>query len=106
MPTIHHAILIAAAGVAPAHSLRLIRNGAAKLEHAKAQELSALFSCPVIPTYSMTECMPIAQPPSTYRLEKPDSVGVLGVELITGSVRGRDVDIGNQRRGPDLDCII
>ena len=29
----------------------------------------------MLPTYSMTECMPIASPPPGYRLSKPGSVG-------------------------------
>ena len=67
----------------PRHHLRLFRSGASRLPHVDAERLAALFGCTVLPTYSMTECMPIATPPLAYRLEKPESVGVAadGIEI-------------------------
>ena len=57
--------------------LRVLRSGAAALPHAVAVGLARLFpqSC-VLPTYSMTECMPTCAPPLGYALHKPNSVGV------------------------------
>ena len=65
------------------HNLRLLRSGAAMLPHSDAQLLVTLFgpSICVLPTYSMTECMPIASPPLGYSLEKSGSVGKPMLEL-------------------------
>jgi len=70
-------------GQLPHHQLRVLRSGAAHLSHLLASELAKKFTCTVLPTYSMTECMPIASPPLTYRLDKPGSVGpaVKGVSV-------------------------
>jgi len=66
----------------PRHHLRVLRSGAAPLPHSHAEALANLFGCCVLPTYSMTECMPIAAPPLSYRLERPGSVGLpIGVQL-------------------------
>jgi acyl-coenzyme A synthetase/AMP-(fatty) acid ligase len=70
VPTIHSAVLLACPEPGD-HKLRLIRSGAAALPHKVAEELKGRFGCTVYPTYSMTECMPIAQPPAGYGLEKP-----------------------------------
>lgn len=56
--------------------LRLLRSGAAPLGHVDAVRLRSLFpGAEVLPTYSMTECMPIASPPRGYELDRPGSVG-------------------------------
>ncbi|WP_243614006.1 AMP-binding protein [Shimia aestuarii] len=57
--------------------LRAIRSASADLPNAMARDLADLFgdAVAVLPTYGMTEAMPIAAPPLTYRLEKPRSVG-------------------------------
>eukprot|EP00927_Polykrikos_kofoidii_P059070 TRINITY_DN5407_c0_g1_i4.p1 TRINITY_DN5407_c0_g1~~TRINITY_DN5407_c0_g1_i4.p1 ORF type:complete len:1170 (-),score=130.04 TRINITY_DN5407_c0_g1_i4:145-3618(-) len=77
-PTIHKAVAIYARALAqsPPHSLRLIRSGAANLADADAREMRGIFGCTVLPTYSMSECMPVAQPPVDYDLERPNSVGL------------------------------
>ena len=80
VPTIHmaaynYARTLGAAGAAPAHGLRFIRSGAAALSHADACALRDFWGVPVIPTYSMSELMPIAQPREGYRLQYPDAVG-------------------------------
>ena len=62
--------------LAPPHHLRVLRSGASPLPHADAARMAALFGACVLPTYSMTECMPIASPPLGYGLEHPESVGV------------------------------
>ena len=62
------------------HSLRMIRSGAAALLGPDAINLSTTFGgIPVIPTYSMSEQMPISQPPAGKTdmiTDKPGSVGV------------------------------
>lgn len=62
------------------HSLRMIRSGAAELLTRDAINLSSTYgNIPIIPTYSMSEQMPITQPPmGTYDMitDKPGSVGV------------------------------
>ena len=63
------------------HSLRMIRSGAAALPGPGAINLvtNAFGGIPIIPTYSMSEQMPISQPPNCKKdmiMEKPGSVGV------------------------------
>ena len=57
--------------------LRLLRNAGSALPHELALQLVGLFgpAVAVLPTYGMTEAMPIASPPADYRLERPGSVG-------------------------------
>lgn len=65
--------------------LRFIRSAGAELPHDLAVRLAEFFgpTVAVLPTYGMTEAMPIASPDISYRLEHPDSVGVVlpGVEI-------------------------
>jgi acyl-CoA synthetase (AMP-forming)/AMP-acid ligase II len=62
------------------HSLRMIRSGAAELLSRDAISLSSTYGeIPIIPTYSMSEQMPISQPPVgkvDMVFDKPGSVGV------------------------------
>ncbi|MDC0525811.1 AMP-binding protein [bacterium] len=58
-------------------TLRLLRSGAAHMPHNVALRLARLLGphgC-FLPTYSMTECMPIASPSIGYTLDRPASVG-------------------------------
>ncbi|MGR3512707.1 MAG: AMP-binding protein [Paracoccaceae bacterium] len=61
----------------PWPNLRALRNAGAELPPTLATGLAAFFGpdVAVLPTYGMTEAMPIAAPPPTYRLEQPGSVG-------------------------------
>ena len=61
-----------------APSLRIARSAAADLSHADALRLARLFgpTVAVLPTYAMTECMPVCSPPLSYRLERAGSVGL------------------------------
>lgn len=62
--------------------LRMIANAAGGLLPSLARELRQAFGAFVLPSYGMTECMPISSPPSNYRLEKPGTSGVaVGPEL-------------------------
>lgn len=90
VPTIHLALLRYVEGLpggtaAMKHRLRLIRSGAAALSHESALAMRKAWGCPIIPSYSMTECMPIAQCPHDYGLSKPGSVGIpcTGLKIIT-----------------------
>lgn len=84
VPTIH--MLVANhfrdSGEPPVHALRFIRSGAAALTTADHQRLSTTYGgIPVLGTYSMSEQMPISQPPRglpphVQIHEKPGSVGV------------------------------
>lgn len=62
------------------HSLRMIRSGAAALLGPDGKALAEAYGgVPVYPTYSMSEQMPISQPPlgrGNILVEKPGSVGV------------------------------
>ena len=52
--------------------IRLICNAAGALLPTLAQELRDVFGgCTVLPSYGMTECMPIASPLPSYQLERP-----------------------------------
>ena len=78
-PTMHHAILASKpADVDPSTQLQIgmICNAAGGLLPSLANELRATFNCAVLPSYGMTECMPIASPPVTYKLERPGCSGV------------------------------
>jgi len=62
--------------------LRMIANAAGGLLPSLARELRDVFKANVLPSYGMTECMPISSPPAAYQLEKPGTSGVaVGPEL-------------------------
>lgn len=63
-PTMHQVILgsMPVGGVKPP-KLRMIANAAGGLLPSLAQELRAVFGANVLPSYGMTECMPISLPP-------------------------------------------
>ncbi|MDJ1179178.1 condensation domain-containing protein [Roseofilum sp. BLCC_M91] len=97
VPTMHQAILeyaeqaIAQTGAAPQHSLRLIRNCSAALLPAIAERMAKAFNCEILPTYAMTESMPICSPQLGQGLAKHGSVGpAAGPQLIIGEVKEND----------------
>ena len=57
-------------------SLKMIANAAGGLLPSLAQELRDTFKAAVLPSYGMTECMPISSPPANYDLGKPGTSGV------------------------------
>ncbi|XP_006461692.1 hypothetical protein AGABI2DRAFT_70890 [Agaricus bisporus var. bisporus H97] len=79
-PTVHHAILSSR----PPHvnamkdsRMRMICNAAGGLLPSLATEMKETFGKAVIlPSYGMTECMPIASPPQDYQLERPGCSGI------------------------------
>jgi malonyl CoA-acyl carrier protein transacylase len=97
VPTMHQAILeyaeqaIAETGTPPNHSLRLIRNCSAALLPAIAERMAKAFNCEILPTYAMTESMPICSPQIGQGLAKHGSVGpAAGPQLIIGQVKEND----------------
>ncbi|KAF7353378.1 Peroxisomal-coenzyme a synthetase [Mycena sanguinolenta] len=78
-PTIHHAILTSKPeSIVPSRDLRIrmICNAAGGLLPSLAVDLQGTFQAVILPSYGMTECMPIASPPTTYRLERPGCSGI------------------------------
>ncbi|KAF8997871.1 AMP-dependent synthetase and ligase [Cyathus striatus] len=79
-PTIHHAILsVQPDGVNPEKdlSIRMICNAAGGLLPSLAVQLKEAFGgAVVLPSYGMTECMPIATPPVNYQLDRPGCSGI------------------------------
>ncbi|KAI9331586.1 hypothetical protein BDR26DRAFT_938321 [Obelidium mucronatum] len=70
-------------GVGFRTSIRMIANAGGGLPHSLAVRLREMFQgSTVLPSYGMTECMPIASPPMDYKLEKPGTSGVaVGPEI-------------------------
>ncbi|KAL0060241.1 hypothetical protein AAF712_012996 [Marasmius tenuissimus] len=79
-PTIHNAILASQPSqIIPSRHLaiRMICNAAGGLLPSLALDLKERFDgAVVLPSYGMTECMPIASPPTTYQLDRPGCSGV------------------------------
>ncbi|KAG7094621.1 putative NRPS-like protein biosynthetic cluster [Marasmius oreades] len=79
-PTIHNAILSSQpSDIIPSRDLRIrmICNAAGGLLPSLALDLKERFAgAVVLPSYGMTECMPIASPPKTYQLDRPGCSGV------------------------------
>ncbi|KAL7565853.1 hypothetical protein ACA910_007411 [Epithemia clementina (nom. ined.)] len=89
--------------------LRMIANAAGGLSPSLARELRQAFrGAHVLPSYGMTECMPITAPPATYQLEKTGTSGVaVGPELaILNVATGKPLQAGREGpicvRGPPL----
>lgn len=82
-PTMHTMILDAYKAFAerPAISLRFIANAAGPLLPSVAEEMRDIYSeaaggfCSIMPSYGMTECMPISSPPVGYNLDRPGTSG-------------------------------
>lgn len=88
-------------------SLRMIANAAGGLLPSLAQELRQTFSgVHVLPSYGMTECMPISSPPASYDLDRPGTSGVaVGPEMaILNTVTTQELPRGQEGpicvRGP------
>ena len=82
-PTMHMLILDSykQAEPKPTISLRFVANAAGPLLHSVAADMRDTFSAAagrfvsIMPSYGMTECMPISSPPVGFNLEKPGSSG-------------------------------
>ncbi|WP_415882955.1 AMP-binding protein [Neptuniibacter sp. QD34_54] len=88
VPTIHNATIrflndrsdsyLGPDGEWHAHNLRMVRSGAAALKEDDRELLKRTLGCDVATTYSMSEMMPISQPPITEEgwQQQPGAVGV------------------------------
>lgn len=56
--------------------MRLVCNAAGGLLPSLAVQLRDTFRCTVLPSYGMTECMPISTPPIGYTLDRPGTSGM------------------------------
>jgi long-subunit acyl-CoA synthetase (AMP-forming) len=65
---------------------------------AARQTQSVMRSLQILPSYGMSECMPISSPPATYQLEKPGTSGVpVGPEVaILNVVTGKELPVGTE----------
>ena len=80
--------------------LRMIANAAGGLLPSLARELRQVFRANVLPSYGMTECMPITSPPAHYQLEKPGTSGVaVGPEIAILNVKTMQT-LENGKEGP------
>jgi acyl-coenzyme A synthetase/AMP-(fatty) acid ligase len=80
-PTMHQIILQtgkAAMGEdeIKSYKLKMIANAAGGLLPSLAKEMQKTYGAIILPSYGMTECMPISSPPATYDLSKPGTSGV------------------------------
>lgn len=84
-PSMHSMILEESANRAEAlrsSRIRLVCNAAGGLLPSLACQIRDTFHCIVLPSYGMTECMPISTPPLDYRLERTGTSGVsVGPEI-------------------------
>lgn len=63
-------------------NLRMIANAAGGLLPSLAVQMRQTFRCAVLPSYGMTECMPISSPPADYDLGKPGTSGTCAMKSI------------------------
>ncbi|KAM0313069.1 hypothetical protein ACHAPQ_012115, partial [Fusarium lateritium] len=84
-PTMHSMIVSEASARPEALTksrIRLACNAAGGLLPSLAYQLRDTFNCVVLPSYGMTECMPISTPPLDYRLDREGTSGIsTGPEL-------------------------
>ncbi|PNS19318.1 hypothetical protein CAC42_2495 [Sphaceloma murrayae] len=78
--------------------MRLICNAAGGLLPSLACNLRDTFNCTVLPSYGMTECMPISSPPLDYKLDRSGTSGVsVGPDL--GILDGNDQQVASGEVG-------
>ncbi|RDA84714.1 hypothetical protein CP532_5246 [Ophiocordyceps camponoti-leonardi (nom. inval.)] len=84
-PTMHSLILSQASERSASlrkSRIRLVCNAAGGLLPCLARKLGETFACVVLPSYGMTECMPISTPPLDYQLDRQGTSGIsAGPEL-------------------------
>lgn len=101
-PTMHHAILASRPDDVDMSKIkiRMICNAAGGLLPSLANEMRAVFDCAVLPSYGMTECMPIASPPVSYRLERPGTSGLsCGPDLSIRDPTNIDIELPAGKTG-------
>lgn len=97
-PTMHQVILASKPEeLTDVPKLRMIANAAGGLLPSLAEQLKTTFGANVLPSYGMTECMPISSPPFSYKLEKPGTSGVaVGPEITIFSNNFEILPPGNE----------
>eukprot|EP00931_Biecheleriopsis_adriatica_P018346 TRINITY_DN12891_c0_g2_i1.p1 TRINITY_DN12891_c0_g2~~TRINITY_DN12891_c0_g2_i1.p1 ORF type:complete len:1697 (+),score=261.63 TRINITY_DN12891_c0_g2_i1:49-5139(+) len=76
-PTMHRSILEEGARRhRKALQMRMVCNAAGALPSSLARSLRERFNCPVLPSYGMTECMPISSPPVDFGELEPSTSGI------------------------------
>lgn len=84
-PSMHSLVLAESSNRAEAlqkNRIRLVCNAAGGLLPSLATQLRDTFKSVVLPSYGMTECMPISTPPVDYKLDRPGTSGIsTGPEL-------------------------
>eukprot|EP00933_Yihiella_yeosuensis_P049683 TRINITY_DN4687_c0_g1_i2.p1 TRINITY_DN4687_c0_g1~~TRINITY_DN4687_c0_g1_i2.p1 ORF type:complete len:1148 (+),score=150.43 TRINITY_DN4687_c0_g1_i2:60-3503(+) len=93
-PTIHMAVCDTLGAQLPSnmqrHSLRFCRSAAAALPPSLALRLSQCLKCSIVPTYGMSECMPIASVPLSWNELTVPTVGrITGPEIQIVGVDGK-----------------
>ncbi|KAI1160883.1 acetyl-CoA synthetase-like protein [Nemania serpens] len=95
-PTMHSLILEESAVRPEAlqkSRIRLVCNAAGSLLPTLAERIRDTFRCTVLPSYGMTECMPISTPPLSYSLDRPGTSGIItGPELVIMNANDIEVD--------------
>lgn len=94
-PTMHQMILGEAEHRPDAFkqsAIQFICNAGAGLPPSLAGQLRDTFNCVILPSYGMTECMPIAAPPKDYTLDRHGTSGrIVGPEVAIMSEGGKPV---------------
>lgn len=94
-PTMHQMILGEAEHRPEAFkqsAIQFICNAGAGLPPSLAGQLRDNFNCVILPSYGMTECMPIAAPPKDYTLDRHGTSGrIVGPEVAIMSESGNPV---------------
>ncbi|CAP80625.1 Pc12g09980 [Penicillium rubens Wisconsin 54-1255] len=94
-PTMHQMILAEAEHRPDAvkqSAIQFICNAGGGLPPTLAVQLHSTFHCVVLPSYGMTECMPIAAPPRDYKLDRPGTSGrIVGPEVAILTESGNPV---------------
>ncbi|KAF2664340.1 hypothetical protein BT63DRAFT_106551 [Microthyrium microscopicum] len=84
-PSMHSAILNEAPSqqeVVHKSRIRMVCNAAGGLLPSLSTQLRETFNSTILPSYGMTECMPISTPPIDYQLDRPGTSGIaVGPEL-------------------------
>ena len=90
----------------PRISLRFIANAAGPLLPSVAQDMRDTYSaangsfCSIMPSYGMTECMPISSPPVGYNLDRPGTSGqIVGPQCAILDANGERLPFGEDHVG-------